>query len=215
MRKGTFEIDVIAHAGLDDAVLYKATHTYEEIKQAIEDGFLPYVTQKQGDVTEYFHLCADSHSEMLGTSISFSNASFYVTISRDDMVNVYPLVYGSGGSDLQNVWIDRTDVIECYLSSNIPTGISRLKTNTYFKKITEQSGEILTNLSTRPINRTVATLNIDSRIKDCFVGYELTWDDVYFNFNNTSGSAITLPSDGLNIVTLWCYDLGLQFGEIR
>lgn len=89
--KGTYRIDIIETEGGT-----KATHAFNEIKQAIEDGFLPYCVTDDGVDREY-HLLDMYSDDDDGQYFVFNSELEYIEISNSNNVTITQKDSGGSG----------------------------------------------------------------------------------------------------------------------
>lgn len=109
--KGTFRIDIVSHT-VEGETVRKATHTYEEIKQAIEDGFLPYCVMKSNTGVDYFYLIYESDTLVFDGDIE------QVTILDNDKVAVVEKESGDSGGGGEGGDTGTRDSYIVFLSQN-------------------------------------------------------------------------------------------------
>lgn len=131
--KGTFRIDIVKrmiHPSLP--MMTRATHTYDEIKQAIEDGFIPYCIFKDGPSDSYYYLSAKEGS----TNLHFIGEYDDVIIDSDGVEIREKESGDSGGSVPQLLHDLKTISYTKTTQTTIPANASTSVT------LTRQSGNI-------------------------------------------------------------------------
>lgn len=96
--KGTFKDEIIGSTS-GEVTVYKATHTYEEIKQAIADGFVPYCVIKEGETgVGYYYLIYDN-TTLEQTRLTFDGNTEQVVIKVNNEVTIEDKESGGSGGE--------------------------------------------------------------------------------------------------------------------